>query len=165
VYKVSPDGSFPWGADGVALTNNDESNMLPQLAVTDEDNVIVCWSNESTNIQVQKVLADGTVYLDAPLTLTSADYRCMYGQPFAVSGDSFILKYFRDTGVTWSPTRHTYARKYGPSMAEVWDQDTALTTQGGMNAWSYILPLVSDGADGFWTGGYDDRDGNSDYDN
>ncbi|MCD4829238.1 MAG: T9SS type A sorting domain-containing protein [Candidatus Cloacimonetes bacterium] len=159
VYKIAPDGSFLWGADGVALTDDDESNSVAQLAVTDADNVIVCWLTE-TVVRVQKISADGIPQLATPLTLGDASDMHTRPQVIATAGDTFILKYFKDTGVQELLQFTLFAQKYDTDVAPVWTGEVALTTQGGISGWSLGLPLVNDGQDGLWTAWYDDHDAN-----
>lgn len=157
VYKISPDGSFLWGEDGVTLTNDNESYFVPRLAVTDAGNVIVCWSGE-ISVLVQKLSADGTPVLETPLILMNASVSHTHPQVMPVAGDSFILKYFKDSGPPWAPTRHLFACRYGPDVTPVWPAELAISTQGGISAWTQKLPMINDGQDGFWTAWYDDRD-------
>lgn len=159
-YKILPDGTFAWGADGVMLSDDGADNYIPRLAVTDANNIIVAWM-ATTDVKVQKISPAGTLLLDTPLILSNASVSHTYPQPMGVSGDAFILKYYEDSGPAWAPTRHVFAQKYDTNVDPVWTSPAAISTQGGISAWTQWLDIVSDGADGMWTGWYDDRDSNN----
>ena len=45
-YRISPDGEFLWGDDGIALTNNTDFNPSPRAIVTQDGNIVFAWGVE-----------------------------------------------------------------------------------------------------------------------
>ena len=43
VYRISPDGEFVWGENGLQLSNSEAFDVSPKIAVTDVNNIIVVW--------------------------------------------------------------------------------------------------------------------------
>ena len=48
-YRISPDGTFEWGPDGIALTNDDNFDPSPQAVVTTDENIVFMWSVEPSD--------------------------------------------------------------------------------------------------------------------
>ena len=52
-WKISPEGTMLWGADGIAITNSSTSNMSPRLTILDDNSVIVNCSHNDGEILFQ----------------------------------------------------------------------------------------------------------------
>ena len=63
-YKIDPDGSFVWGADGITLSANPDFEPAPRVAeATDGDLVFVWLRDPSTgdgDIRMQRLAPDGS---------------------------------------------------------------------------------------------------------
>ncbi len=157
VYKIEPDGTFAWGDDGIAITNDATSHMVPTVAATQSGYIIVAWIMED-GIGMQKVAADGTLMASPYFELTDTEITYTHPQIVPVENDCFILKYYKDTGPTWAPTRHLHAMKYEGAFEEVWDAECNISTQGGISAWTQRLSISPDDNGGFAICWNDDRD-------
>ncbi len=157
VYKIAPDGSFSWGDDGIAITNADISYMVPTVAATTENNVVVAWITED-GIGLQGISADGTIVSDPFIDMVDDSFTYNHPQLVPSDNDCVIMKYFKDTGPYYSPTRHIYAMKYDSSLEEVWDEEAVISTQGGVSAWTQQLSISPDEEGGFGIAWNDDRD-------
>ncbi len=99
VYKISPDGSFLWGADGIDITNNNDGKGPPALVETNDGDIVVAWSSSPTMtppaIRVQRLTADGTAMFGSNGISASQVIDTMPAGPAMVpSGDDgFILAY------------------------------------------------------------------------
>jgi hypothetical protein len=44
-YRISPDGSFVWGPDGLELSNTTDFDVSPKVTVTSARNAVVAWGS------------------------------------------------------------------------------------------------------------------------
>lgn len=158
-YRISPDGTFDWGADGIALSNSTAFNAAPKVTCTAAGNAVFAWSADDVII-MQKINPAGVKqWGDNGITLSSAD-RLNWPQLLPVGNDEVILKYFNDSGLPNAPTRYVYAQRYNASGTAVWTTPTVISNAGGISAWTQIFPFINDGSDGFYMAWHDDRDNN-----
>jgi hypothetical protein len=159
-YRISPEGGFVWGDDGLALSNNDAFEAAPKVCITPVGNAVFAWQSDDVII-IQKVAPDGTLlWGDAGITISGSD-TYSWPQLMPVGDDDVIMKYFNDSGPTWSPTRHVYAQRYDYEGNGVWAEPAVISNAGGISAWTQVFPFVSDGNDGFFIAWHDDRDMNN----
>jgi len=158
-YRISPDGSFVWGPDGLELSNTTDFDVSPKVTVTSAGNAVVAWGSGDIS-RLQKISPDGTLQWGATGISISGANRYSWPQPIAVENDNIIVKYFDDSGSIMYPTRHIYAQKYNANGNTVWAQPCAISTAGAITAWTQVLPIVPDENYGFFIGWYDDRDSN-----
>ncbi|MDD4086154.1 MAG: T9SS type A sorting domain-containing protein, partial [Bacteroidales bacterium] len=158
IYKISPDGEFLWGEDGISLTNSTTMDVTPVLTVTAQNNVIVAWQVDLELIMIQKIAPDGSFpWGTAGISITGLN-RYTWPQLLPVGDDDFIVKYFEDSGPVNAPTRHVYAQRYTSDGSGVWDAPAVISNAGGISAWTQIFPFINDGNDGFYIAWHDDRD-------
>jgi hypothetical protein len=158
-YRISPAGSFVWGANGILLSNNADMNYAPKVTCTSAGNAVVAWSNMDVII-MHKISPTGTLlWGPSGITLSSAN-RLTWPQLLPVGTDDVILKYFDDAGSTMYPTRHVFAQRYNTAGTPVWSSPAAISTAGGITSWTQIFDFINDGSDGFYISWHDDRDNN-----
>lgn len=158
-YRISPDGTFVWGADGIALSNNTGFNAAPKVTCTAAGNAVFAWTSDEVII-MQKINAAGVKQWGADgITLTSVN-SLSWPQLMPVGADEVILKYFDDAGSLPYPTRHIYAQRYNSSGSPIWASPTVISNAGGIASWNQIFPFINDGSDGFYITWHDDRDNN-----
>ncbi len=158
-YRISPAGTFVWGADGILLSNNSAFNAAPDVTATQAGNIVAAWSSDDVS-RMQKLDPSGNLqWGPAGITISTAN-RVTWPQLLAVGDDDVILKYFNDSGLPNAPTRHVYAQRYGASGTAVWSAPAVVSNAGGISAWTQIFPFVNDGSDGFFMTWHDDRDNN-----
>lgn len=157
-YCISRQGNFLWGQDGVAITNDANGNMVPMVTITNAGNTIISWQI-SGQLGLAKLNPQGQILYNE--RLSSPTGRYMWPQLIPVGTDDFIMKYYEDTGVVWAPTRSLYAMRYNSSLDNVWVTPAAISTQGGITAWTQILSMEKTPDDGFWICWNDDRDQNN----
>lgn len=73
-----------------------------------------------------------------------------------LSDNNFIVAFYKQTGPSYSPTRHVYAQKFDATGAAVWSSDAVISTAGGISAWTN-LDIASDNSDGILVSWVDDR--------
>lgn len=158
-YRISPDGTFTWGADGIALSNNTAFNAAPKVTTTAAGNAIFAWTSDDV-IMMQKINPAGVKQWGANgITLSSAN-ALSWPQLLPVGTDDFIMKYFDDAGSLPYPTRLVYAQRYNSSGSPVWSSPAVISDASGIAGWNQIFPFINDGSDGFYIAWHDDRDNN-----
>jgi len=158
-YRISPDGTFVWGPNGIALSNNSEFNASPKVTCTAAGNSVFAWVSGDVII-MQKINAAGAKqWGDNGITLSSS-VSLNWPQLMPVGTDDIVMKYFEDSGPPNAPTRHVFAQRYDPNGAPVWASPAVISDAGGISAWTQIFPFINDGSDGFYIAWHDDRDNN-----
>lgn len=162
-YRIAPDGTFVWGADGLELSNSTYMDAAPKAAAASNGDAVISWHNEQ-GIIMQRISPDGTLlWGDAGILLSGTD-SYTWPQIIPVEDGNIILKYFVDSGPVYAPTRHVFAQKYDVSGNPVWANPTVISNAGGISAWTQIFSIVSDNADGFFIAWHEDRDSNNNAD-
>jgi hypothetical protein len=160
-YRIAPDGTFMWGADGLELSNSPSFDVSPKVTVTSIGNTVITWQSEDVVI-MQKIAPDGTLLWGANgITLSCANtYSCP--QPLAIDNDEILLKFFEDTGSYPYFTRHILMQRFDADGNAVWASDTVVSNAGGITAWNQVFSIVSDDNNGCFIAWHDDRDNNMD---
>ncbi|HMM12846.1 MAG TPA: T9SS type A sorting domain-containing protein [Bacteroidales bacterium] len=148
-YRISPDGQFVWGPDGILLSNNMDFNVSPKVAALPDGDVVVAW--QSTNVIYRQRLnpAGQKLWGENGITLGGTG-TYSWPQLLATGQSEVFMKYFIDTGPSWSPTRKMYVRKFNSQGADVWLGAAELFNLGNITAWTQILPMIPDGNGGFY---------------
>ena len=160
-YSISPSGSFLWGADGIQLTSNPESEYVPSITVTSANNVIVAWSRPTATeaeIVMQKITPGGTLsWGSAGITYQSGVENYTGARVLGVDGDNYLMAFYKETGNFPALTRHIYVQKFDGSGSSVWTNDVLASNSSGINAYNNFY-IASDNANGIVMSWMDDRD-------
>lgn len=159
-YRISPGGSFLWGADGIELSNGPAFDVAPKVCVTSSGNAVIAWQADNVVIR-QKISPDGAKLWGASGITMSGSNTYSWPQLLPVGTDDVIMKYFEDSGPVWAPTRHVFARRFDASGNPVWAAPAVVSNAGGISAWTQVFPFINDGNDGFFIAWHDDRDFNN----
>lgn len=155
-YRISPEGDFVWGADGIMLSNDDNFNAAPKLTVTNSNNMVFAWQS-TNNIVIQKLNPQGQKqWGEWGITFTGT-VKYTWPQLLPVGDDDVIMKYFNDSGTSWAPIRHAFAQRYTTDGTAVWASPAIISNAGTIAAWTQILPMFNDGNDGFYVAWHDNR--------
>jgi hypothetical protein len=156
-YRISPDGDFVWGPDGIELSNGPAFDAAPKVCITNANNAIFAWQAEEVII-MQKLAHNGMKLWDENGIVLSGSNTFSWPQLMPVGEDDFIMKYFEDSGPAWAPTRHVFAQRYNEDGDNVWEGPAIVSNAGGISAWTQIFPFISDNNEGFYIAWHDDRD-------
>ncbi len=157
-YKISPNGNFLWGADGLQLSNDDAFDAAPKVKITGLNNAIIAWSADNAT-KIAKISPDGDMLFGGnEIVLSENDIAISWPQILPVGEDDFILKFYKDSGQPWSPIRKIYAQRYDSDGEPVWENPASINESAGLQAWEQILPICPDGNQGFFISWHDDRD-------
>ena len=155
-YRIGPDGTFAWGADGIMLSDSDNFDVAPVVIITTDNHVVFAWQSEG-EIIMQKTSPDGTKqWGDWGITLSGTN-ALSWPQLLAMDDGQIIMKYYDDGGVPWSPIRLLMAQRFDADGTAVWDEPTLIADDGSIQAWYQIAPMISDGNDGFYIAWHDFR--------
>ena len=159
-YRISPDGDFVWGANGIMLSNSTAFDVSPKVTVTASNNAVFAWQSDNVIIR-QKISPDGVKQWGENGITISGINRFSWPQLMPVGEDDVIMKYFEDSGPVNAPTRHVLAQRFTSDGSGVWTAPTVVSNAGGISAWTQIFPFINDGNDGFYIAWHDDRDFNN----
>ncbi len=160
-YKISPQGNFEWGPDGIGLSDITTSDfeVAPKVTTTPDSQVTITWYKSGTmdQLALQRLSSSGQkLWGEYGITLTpAANYRLSAPDLVAADGDSVILVYKNSTGPFWAPTTHIYTQKFSPQGDALWNPNGVLIYNlGDISAWSDPL-IYPDGAGGAFYTWYD----------
>jgi hypothetical protein len=163
IYKISPNGTFLWGANGISL--NSQTSVFqanPKIAKCTGNNIFVTWIYSSTPrvAKYQRISPGGVKQFAADGLSISGTGSETIDFPNAVTSDngSAIMTFIGYTGSFISPGNYKiYTQKISSNGGSVWNAnfDTvyALGRGSGFNP-----PMTnSDGNNGFVISWQDDR--------
>ncbi|MCF7912055.1 MAG: T9SS type A sorting domain-containing protein [Candidatus Cloacimonetes bacterium] len=157
-YKITPEGEFAWGADGINLSNGG-FNAAPKVTVTANNNCIFAWADD-TSVIARSISPAGSQNWEIPITISEPE-TCSWPQLMAADNDgnpdNFLMKYFVDSGPYWAPDRFVYIQKYNFNGNPVWDSPAVVTNASGISAWNQIFSWAPDGSGGAVIAWHDDR--------
>lgn len=158
-YRISPEGEFVWGEDGLTLSNTTAFDASPVVAVTSEGNAIIAWTSETCSY-MQKISPEGELlWGDTGIALTGAE-TYSWPQIIPIENDNILIKFYKDTGSFPYLNRDIYAQRYDTDGNAVWNDDTVISNAGGISAWTQTLSILKDDENGFYIAWNDDRDNN-----
>lgn len=164
-YKISPDGDFLWGVDGVAVSANGDFEADPKITQTEDDNYIIVWPAEAGSqvVRLQKLSPDGQKLWGVNgLTITpSGTANLSYPAVVSAEDDNVIVMWTRYTGPFWAPTTNDiYVQKFDGDGNELWTSGgVVIFNLSGMPG--YVAPkIISDQDGGACLTWHDDRDNN-----
>ena len=160
-YRISPNGDFVWGNNGISLSGSTDFQANPKLAQSDDGNIVVAWIIAPARYQVglQKIsLAGNKLWGTNPIVLQSATEG--YSYPDIVPSDSggVILFHTAVTGTFPAQTVKLRAKKISSVGTVSWN--TNIQDLGTIAAFT-VPKVYSDNNGGGLIAWHDDRDNNS----
>ena len=162
-YKISPEGTFLWGPDGVGLSEagNTDFEPAPMVTATTDGNFVFGWGKISpSNIYIicfQKVSADGQKqWGENGINISGSGSERLQSPDLApAGGDTVIALWKNNTGQPWAPITHLITQKFAPDGSMAWDTAGVLIYDlGHMSAWTYP-EIISDEFGGAYYAWYD----------
>lgn len=124
VYKISPNGEFLWGPDGIALTADSDFKGAPCITVTGGDDVVVVWIQESATagVRMQRLNAGGDLLLPAGgIVVSDPEDTMPFGTALVPSGGGDIILGYVPVS-SFTSYRQIKAQRFDPSASPVWDE-------------------------------------------
>jgi hypothetical protein len=156
-YKISPQGAFLWGDDGLTISDNAAFEVIPVVTVTTNNNVVVAWLEEDI-IHLRKLTPDGQDYWSDPNVI---DMTTTYGmnqpQLCPADYDAVIVQAMVKSGPNYWDPYDVHMYKFSEHGDTTWGGDGTVVTNAGGLAFHMIPYLVPDnygGAISYW---YDSR--------
>jgi len=124
-YKVAPDGTMLWGADGVTISDNADFEPSPKVTETTDGEFVVVWARSPDvgdgSIMMQRLEADGTPRLPYGGVPVAGEVGESPSFCVICPGDagSVIVGWLRDTSQYLSD-RHYRAEKFDAGGGSVW---------------------------------------------
>jgi hypothetical protein len=155
-YRISPEGEFLWGADGLAISDNDGFEPDPRICITAENNMIFGWQEDNV-LHLRKVSTIGEDMWDAVTITLAAEYALSIPRVASDGGEGVLLQYLEAQGSQfWSP-KYLKLRHFDESGATVFAEALTIQDAGGFGP--QMRPdLIADGSGGAWSFWYDSRD-------
>ncbi|SVB67888.1 uncharacterized protein METZ01_LOCUS220742, partial [marine metagenome] len=181
-WKISPDGSMPWGQDGVALTNSGVGNMSPRLTILPDNSAVVTWTHNDNSVLFQRISSDGTLLWGDGILMEDDDANLLSPQPIITMEGDVLIQWIRQSGAfPWAMDSELYLQKYdydgnpqwsdsilaaGPVVFPMgnWSQQLVAEASGGSflawtqmsgNVQNAVAQLISVEGVPVWTGGVD----------
>lgn len=151
-YRIAPNGTFVWGANGITLSTNPDAEANPHICQAGDGDLVFVWANTGTKtIQMQRIDAAGTVRfagdgiaIPGDAGQTPAFARVVAGSP--ATGD-VIVSWVRALSVT--AAKHIHSQKYDALGNPLWNAGTRLPVFDQVSLPIAHDPmLISDGAGG-----------------
>ena len=166
-YAISPTGVFLWGSNGIQLTSNTADEYAPCITVTGDNNTIVAWTRPVSpyyQIIIQKITPSGTLsWGNSGLIYQSGSYSYDGARILGISGDNFLMGFFKETGSFPGYTRHIYAQKFDGSGSPQWASDVLVSNSNGISNHANVR-IAPDNADGIIIAWNDDWDNDNNID-
>ena len=149
IYKISRNGEFLWGNDGIELSDEPNFEANPVMAVHADNSVTVAWPRYvdagAGFVVLQRLDANGNKqWTDKVLGEAGYDYDSPRVIP--VENGNTILIWYKEWGPYWAPNRNILAQKYAPDGTALWASPASLFT-GAIPV--YVEPVVAvDGSGG-----------------
>jgi len=155
-YRVSPDGDFTWGPDGLTVSDNAGFEPDPKVCVTTDGNVVFAWQEDNV-VHLRKVdMAGNDLWDPATITLTST-YGLAAPYITRADNDGVIVQVYLSSGPNYWNPKYIYAHKFDVSGNALWDSEgVAVNTAGGIALWM-DSGIASDEAGGAFCYWYDTR--------
>jgi hypothetical protein len=180
VQKVTPDGQFPWGPDGVQVTTGDQFRASPKVAVLSDGSIAVGWTQSEmsptpSGWRLQRLnaqtgapewAAGGLLINEAGRSLTISDLKpgsggsviALWVRPLttsALSAKGLVTQRFTASGdPTWSSAQEWATAVGGAGVPPVVYQAISGASGKGIQN-GYFPGMVPDGSGGAVFAWYD----------
>ncbi len=148
-YKIAPDGSMPWGDDGLALSVSGSDNISPRLTVLSDNSVAVAWCQNYMTVRIQMISESGALqWGDGGIHIEDSTGDLVNPLPLTVDGTNVLLQWNHQTGPFWAPDSKLYRQKYNSSGVELWDSPVVAVGPVVFPTGNYSQESVGDHAGG-----------------
>lgn len=148
--KISPSGQMLWGAMGIQLTKDQNSNASPKIAGTTDGDVVVAWTSNS-NVVLQKLDPSGAPLWGSGVVLTASGTNYSLADLHAADNGSVIASWVSSAGFG-SPSS-LLANKLSATGQLLWGaQNIGIYNAGSLQfgEFPYFVPDGSGGAIFSW---------------
>lgn len=159
-WKISQNGEFLWGNDGVALSDNSASDYSPKVNIDQENNAVVMWeaippdTNDFIKTVLRKITPDGTVLWDN-VAIENDTAHCWMPRMINTNDTCTIVVWIetdRDTSHAighWE-FMYPFAQKIDAAGNFMWPEPVQLDDIKNMPLFPFTPSLKSDGNGGLY---------------
>ncbi len=161
-YRISPEGDFLWGADGIAITNDPDAEYSPKAMVDQDGNIVFGYetspadTSQKSEICLRKFSPEGQSLWDNITIISEDTTHCFQSHFLSAEDNSTIAVWIEsvntDTTVGYWPKMYPYAQKIDSDGNFVWANNVAIDALPNMPLDFFSPPLISDGNSGFFIG-------------
>ncbi len=158
-YKISPQGDFLWGNDGLQLSNTTGFDPSPKIEIADNGDVVFMWvdipqdTTVSSSVILKRVSSDGTILWNAKLADSLNDFTLP--QILHTENDDFIVSWMTksmlpDTTLGQIYWMHVFAQKIDNQGNSIWVNNVQIDS-GKMMPYTHLFSipyLQNDGSGG-----------------
>lgn len=148
--KVLPDGSMPWGANGVVANAGGAPNS-PRVAGTSDGGAVAGWS-DGANTVLQKFDANGVAQWGTGVVVSAPGFQAVLSDIRDAGNADVIVSWIQQTGFLGA--KHLYAQKFDAAGNEVWASRVAVYDAGSLQFGNFPR-FWTDGAGGAVFAWYD----------
>ncbi|MDY6949895.1 MAG: hypothetical protein SWE60_00150 [Thermodesulfobacteriota bacterium] len=156
-YRISPDGEFLWGENGLALSDNTDFEPSPSVAVTDENHLVFVWSRTSEvskAVVLQKVTPDGDLLWGSGVVLQGNENEDHLSPVVTAADNDEVFLVWAKPSAESAPDHAIYAQRLDSNGSFVWNGGEPILLADPIPL--YVAPrLVSDAQGGLLVGWYD----------
>lgn len=146
-YRISPEGDFLWGNDGIALSNNSDFEAAPVVTTTQEGNAVFAWTRENTismqkvNIYGEKQWGESGIQFQGP-----TDFA--WPKIIPVNDDEILMTFFKQTGQFPAITKNVFVQHFDADGLGVWGDGIAISNNAGIPFYvqASVIPDGNNGA-------------------
>ncbi len=158
-YRISTQGQFLWGNDGIQLTNDTFENLSPSAVVTETGDIVFAWRNYpepgKVSIGLQRVSPAGQLKWGTGIQISDTMHNDRHAL-LRTEDDNIVVAWCRFSDP--DSTMHIFVQKMDSSGSPLWAQAVQVDTGDLLPVNSGILPkLENDGSGGalvLWTAVY-----------
>lgn len=149
-YRLSSNGTFLWGANGVTLSSNADFEADPMVAEANNGDFVVVWSflGAAATVRMQRLTPAGspTLALGGQNIVAEAGASPGFPRVIASSGNDVIVSWVRDINF-FTSIKHLRAQAFDAAGAATWAQPVEVHNAYNLS-FAYSPQLASDGAGG-----------------
>jgi hypothetical protein len=142
--KIAADGTLPWGAAGVKVSEPSELVFVPRVAVTSDGGAVVAWWQDG-RVMLRRLSAEGGLVGERiELTPSTGSYGI---SDLHAAGDDVIVSLIHVTDGYGSPS-YLLAQKYDAAGSALWGTDPVAVFDGGSLQFNVFPRFAPDGSGG-----------------
>jgi len=122
-YRISSNGDFVWGPDGIQLSNNANFEPNPVVCALHGGNIVFAWPSEA-EIHLQKVSPAGEfLWGEEGLVMSNPGISLTAPRLFPYGLDFVYFIWHEETGPFWAPNRGLYLNQLNESGSFMFAED------------------------------------------
>jgi len=151
-YKIAPDGTMLWGADGLAVSDSNVTNYSPRLSVMSDDSVVVTWHDDSSHVYFQRVSANGDLMWGDGIEVTDSSEALMSPQPTVDGNGNALIQWIGQSGPFWAADSTIHLQQYGLDGIQTWSDSTIAAGPTVFPMGNWLQESVTDESGGSFSG-------------